>query len=88
MARRSQTEADFGEDELLRLNLESAALWPSFAAELEAVIEENSALLPGGKKELLELYHKATEEPYSFLYISRPRRGRRSSGSASSISSA
>src|SRR3954453_18325447 len=28
-------EADFGEDELLRLNLESAALWPVFAAELE-----------------------------------------------------
>ncbi|HYZ27468.1 MAG TPA: glycine oxidase ThiO [Thermoleophilaceae bacterium] len=30
------TEAEFGEDELLGLNLESAALWPSFAAELEA----------------------------------------------------
>lgn len=29
------TEADFGEDELLALNLESAALWPAFAAELE-----------------------------------------------------
>ena len=29
------TEADFGEHELLGLNLESAALWPSFAAELE-----------------------------------------------------
>jgi glycine oxidase len=29
------TETDFGEDELLRLNLESAALWPAFAAELE-----------------------------------------------------
>ena len=29
------TEADFGEDDLLRLNLESAALWPVFAAELE-----------------------------------------------------
>src|SRR5439155_21529444 len=29
------TETDFGEDELLRLNLESAALWPRFAAELE-----------------------------------------------------
>jgi len=29
------TEADFGEDELLRLNLESAAMWPAFAAELE-----------------------------------------------------
>ena len=30
------TETDFGEDELLRLNLESAAMWPAFAAELEA----------------------------------------------------
>jgi glycine oxidase len=30
------TEADFGEDELLRLNLESAAMWPAFAGELEA----------------------------------------------------
>jgi len=30
------TEADFGEDELLALNLESAAAWPAFAAELEA----------------------------------------------------
>jgi glycine oxidase len=29
------TETDFGEDELLRLNLESAAMWPGFAAELE-----------------------------------------------------
>jgi glycine oxidase len=29
------TETDFGEDDLLRLNLESAALWPAFAAELE-----------------------------------------------------
>jgi glycine oxidase len=29
------TEADFGEDELLALNLESFAMWPAFAAELE-----------------------------------------------------
>lgn len=29
------TEADFGEDELLALNLESASMWPAFAAELE-----------------------------------------------------
>ncbi len=29
------TEADFGEEELLRLNLESRELWPGFAAELE-----------------------------------------------------
>jgi glycine oxidase len=31
------SETDFGEEELLRLNLESAALWPGFAAELEEV---------------------------------------------------
>lgn len=30
------TEADFGEERLLRLNLASAALWPGFAADLEA----------------------------------------------------
>ena len=29
------TEADFGEEELLALNLESRELWPGFAAELE-----------------------------------------------------
>jgi glycine oxidase len=29
------TEAEFGEEALLRLNLESAAMWPAFAAELE-----------------------------------------------------
>ena len=29
------TEADFGEEELLTLNLESRELWPGFAAELE-----------------------------------------------------
>ena len=29
------TEAEFGEEELLALNLESRALWPGFAAELE-----------------------------------------------------
>ncbi len=29
------TEADFGEDALLRLNLDSRGMWPGFAAELE-----------------------------------------------------
>src|SRR3954466_7012405 len=29
------TEADFGEESLLRLNLASRELWPGFAAELE-----------------------------------------------------
>jgi glycine oxidase len=31
------TETEFGEEELLALNLESAAMWPAFAAELEEV---------------------------------------------------
>jgi hypothetical protein len=35
--------------------------------ELQAIIEENSAVL--GKDGLMRLYHEATEEPYSFLYI-------------------
>ena len=35
--------------------------------ELQAIVEENSAVL--GKDELLRLYHEATAEPYSFLYI-------------------
>ena len=37
------------------------------ALELQAVIEELSALL--SKHELLALYHEATREPYSFLFI-------------------
>ena len=36
-------------------------------AELQAIIEENSAVV--SKDELLRLYHEATAEPYSFLYI-------------------
>ena len=39
------TEADFGEDELLRLNLESATLWPDFAAELGVAHEQTGALV-------------------------------------------
>jgi hypothetical protein len=35
--------------------------------ELQAIIEENSAVL--GKDELMRLYQEATAEPYSFLYI-------------------
>ena len=35
--------------------------------ELDAFIEEVSAL--ADKKTLLEMYHLATEEPYSFLYV-------------------
>ena len=36
-------------------------------AELEAVIEEVSAL--ANKKVVLQMYDMATEQPYSFLFI-------------------
>src|SRR4051812_26627993 len=42
------TEADFGEDELLRLNLESAADWPAFAAELEEATGMAGGYPPAG----------------------------------------
>jgi glycine oxidase len=42
------TEADFGEDELLRLNLESASMWPAFAAELEAAAGVHVGYQPDG----------------------------------------
>jgi hypothetical protein len=35
--------------------------------DLETFLEELSALVP--RKELIEIYHLATKEPYSFLYI-------------------
>ena len=35
--------------------------------ELDAVIEELSALLP--KEQLYQLYEQATREPYSFLFV-------------------
>lgn len=37
--------------------------------DLDAILEENSALLPGGKKSLFKIYMKAVEEPYSFMVI-------------------
>jgi hypothetical protein len=37
------------------------------AKDLETFLEELSALILG--KELIEIYHLATREPYSFLYI-------------------
>jgi len=35
--------------------------------DLDGIIEETSALVD--KKTLLKIYHKCTEEPFSFLYI-------------------
>ena len=37
--------------------------------DLEAFLEENSALVPGGKKALYEIYKKAVEDRYSFLTV-------------------
>jgi glycine oxidase len=42
------TEAEFGEEALLQLNLESAAMWPSFAAELEQASGIDVAYEPRG----------------------------------------
>jgi glycine oxidase len=42
------TEATFGEDRSLRLNLESAARWPAFAAELEERAEVDVAFRRSG----------------------------------------
>ena len=39
--------------------------------DLEAFLEENSALAPGGKKQFMEIYKIATAEPYSFLTINQ-----------------
>ena len=52
----------------IRVNLQFMCVWRlRNALELQAVIEELSALL--SKDELLALYHEATREPYSFLFI-------------------
>jgi len=37
--------------------------------DLEAFLEENSALVPGGRKQLMAIYKAATAEPYSFLTV-------------------
>ena len=37
--------------------------------DLDSFIEENSALVKGGKKQLLEIYHAAGKDPYSFLVV-------------------
>jgi glycine oxidase len=42
------TEAEFGEEALLRLNLEGAAAWPAFAAELSQASEVDLGYRPSG----------------------------------------
>ena len=43
--------------------------------DLEAIIEEMSAIY--GKKTLLQMYHEAIDEPYSFLYINLMQKDRK-----------
>ena len=52
----------------VRVNMQFMCVWRlRNQLELEAVLEELTALLP--KKELQAIYEEATQEPYSFLFI-------------------
>ena len=61
------TEADFGEEALLRLNLEGAAAWPAFAAELaertgvDLGYEERGALVVAVDRDDAEELHRLHE---------------------------
>jgi glycine oxidase len=61
------TEADFGEDELLRLNLSAAERWPAFAKELEAAsrmntgFRESGALVVAADRDDAEELHRLVE---------------------------
>ena len=37
--------------------------------DLDSFLEENSALVPGGKKQLMEIYRAATSEQFGFLTV-------------------
>ena len=39
------------------------------AIDLDSFIESQAALVPGGRKQMLEIYRAATSEPYSFLTV-------------------
>ena len=41
----------------------------AFFTLFDLFLEENSALVPGGKKQLMEIYKVATAENYGFLTI-------------------
>ena len=52
----------------VRVNMQFMCVWRlRNQLELEAVLEELTALLP--KQELQAIYQEATREPYSFLFI-------------------
>ena len=37
--------------------------------DLDVFIESQAALVPGGKKQMMEIYRAATAEPYSFRMV-------------------
>ena len=52
----------------VRVNMQFLCCWRlRNQHELDAVVEELSALLP--KEQLYQLYEQATREPYSFLFV-------------------
>ena len=52
----------------MRVNIQFLCCWKlRNQHELDAVVEELSALLP--KEQLRRLYEQATREPYSFLFV-------------------
>jgi glycine oxidase len=61
------TEADFGEDELLELNLAAADRWPGFAADLQAAsgvptgFRESGALVVAADRDDAEELHRLAE---------------------------
>jgi glycine oxidase len=61
------TEADFGEDELLELNLAAAERWPGFAAELQAAsglptgFRESGALVVAADRDDAEELHRLAD---------------------------
>ena len=65
----------------VRVNMQFLCCWRlRNQHELDAVIEELSALLP--KEQLYRLYEQATREPYSFLFVYYLNRGMKCSTSA------
>ena len=54
----------------MRVNCTLLMYWKARnASDLDKFLEENSALVEGGKKTLMQIYMKATETPYGFLTV-------------------
>ena len=55
---------------VMRVNCTLLMYWKARNfSDLDKFLEENSALVEGGKKTLMQIYKKATETPYGFLTV-------------------